>query len=82
VGCCNELNAGYAADGYARVKQVSSSRDEHRTESDKAFQSQHNSGQSEGEGGKTPGGVRGIGALLTTFGVGELSAVNAIGRCL
>ena len=23
IGCCNELNAGYAADGYARVKQVS-----------------------------------------------------------
>lgn len=40
VGNCNELNAGYAADGYARVKGVS--------------------------------------ALVTTFGVGELSAVNAI----
>ncbi|CAO2656443.1 Nn.00g052460.m01.CDS01 [Neocucurbitaria sp. VM-36] len=40
VGNCNELNAGYAADGYARVK--------------------------------------GISALVTTFGVGELSAVNAI----
>lgn len=40
VGCTNELNAGYAADGYARVK--------------------------------------GYGALVTTFGVGELSAVNAI----
>lgn len=40
VGNTNELNAGYAADGYARVK--------------------------------------GIGALVTTFGVGELSAVNAI----
>ena len=39
VGNCNELNAGYAADGYARVK--------------------------------------GIGALVTTFGVGELSALNA-----
>jgi pyruvate decarboxylase len=37
----NELNAGYAADGYARIK--------------------------------------GISALITTFGVGELSAVNAIG---
>jgi len=23
IGCCNELNAGYASDGYARVKQVS-----------------------------------------------------------
>ena len=40
VGCTNELNAGYAADGYARL--------------------------------------RGIGALMTTFGVGELSAINAI----
>lgn len=40
VGNCNELNAGYAADGYARVN--------------------------------------GIAALVTTFGVGELSAVNAI----
>ncbi|KZT54702.1 pyruvate decarboxylase [Calocera cornea HHB12733] len=41
VGCCNELNAGYAADGYARVT------------------------------GK-------VGAVITTFGVGELSATNAI----
>jgi alpha-keto-acid decarboxylase len=39
-GCANELNAGYAADGYARM--------------------------------------RGIGALCTTFGVGELSAINAV----
>jgi indolepyruvate decarboxylase len=37
IGCCNELNAAYAADGYARVK--------------------------------------GIGALNTTYGVGELSAL-------
>ncbi|EJU00145.1 pyruvate decarboxylase [Dacryopinax primogenitus] len=41
IGCCNELNAGYAADGYARVT------------------------------GK-------VGAVVTTFGVGELSATNAI----
>ena len=40
VGCANELNAGYAADGYARL--------------------------------------HGLGALSTTFGVGELSAVNAV----
>jgi len=40
VGCCNELNAGYAADGYARI--------------------------------------RGIGAVSTTYGVGELSAIAAI----
>ncbi|CAF0787249.1 unnamed protein product [Adineta steineri] len=37
---CNELNAAYAADGYARI--------------------------------------RGIGAIVTTFGVGELSAINGI----
>jgi len=40
IGCTNELNAGYAADGYARQK--------------------------------------GFGALVTSFGVGELSAINAI----
>ena len=41
VGSCNELNAGYAADGYARVK--------------------------------------GVGAFIVTFGVGELSVMNAVG---
>jgi indolepyruvate decarboxylase len=40
VGCCNELNAAYAADGYARIK--------------------------------------GVAALCTTYGVGELSAINGI----
>lgn len=40
IGCTNELNAGYAADGYARIK--------------------------------------GLGAIITTFNVGELSALNAI----
>jgi pyruvate decarboxylase len=40
IGSCNELNAGYAADGYARI--------------------------------------RGLSALFTTYGVGELSAINAI----
>lgn len=40
VGNCNELNAAYAADGYARIK--------------------------------------GLSALVTTFGVGELSAANGI----
>jgi indolepyruvate decarboxylase len=40
IGCCNELNAAYAADGYARV--------------------------------------RGVGAVSTTYGVGELSALNGI----
>jgi indolepyruvate decarboxylase len=40
VGCCNELNAAYAADGYARV--------------------------------------RGVAAVCTTYGVGELSAINGI----
>jgi indolepyruvate decarboxylase len=41
VGCCNELNAAYAADGYARVN--------------------------------------GVAAVNTTYGVGELSAISAIG---
>ncbi|KAJ5711876.1 hypothetical protein N7488_006032 [Penicillium malachiteum] len=40
IGNVNELNSGYAADGYARIK--------------------------------------GISAIITTFGVGELSAINAI----
>jgi alpha-keto-acid decarboxylase len=40
TGCANELNAGYAADGYGRL--------------------------------------RGLAALITTFGVGELSAINAV----
>lgn len=40
VGCSNELNAAYAADGYARI--------------------------------------HGLGAISTTFGVGELSAINGI----
>src|ERR1700761_6552379 len=40
IGCCNELNAGYAADGYARM--------------------------------------RGVGAVCTTYGVGELAAMGAI----
>jgi indolepyruvate decarboxylase len=40
IGTCNELNAAYAADGYARI--------------------------------------RGIGAFTSTYGVGELSAVNGV----
>ncbi len=40
VGTCNELNAAYAADGYARIK--------------------------------------GLGAFASTFGVGELSAINGV----
>ena len=40
IGTCNELNAAYAADGYARI--------------------------------------RGIGAFSSTYGVGELSAVNGV----
>lgn len=40
VGCTNELNAAYAADGYARMQ--------------------------------------GCGALLTTYGVGEISALNGV----
>ena len=40
INCTNELNAGYAADGYARIN--------------------------------------GYGSVVTTYGVGELSATNAI----
>ena len=40
IGSCNELNAAYSADGYARV--------------------------------------RGVGAVNTTYGVGELSAISAV----
>lgn len=40
IGTCNELNAAYAADGYARI--------------------------------------RGLGAFTTTYGVGELSALNGV----
>ncbi|WP_374307596.1 alpha-keto acid decarboxylase family protein [Methylocella sp.] len=40
VGCCNELNAAYAAEGYARI--------------------------------------RGVGALCTTYGVGELAALAGV----
>ncbi|HTX81010.1 MAG TPA: thiamine pyrophosphate-binding protein [Streptosporangiaceae bacterium] len=40
IGCCNELNAGYAADGYARI--------------------------------------RGVSAISTTYGPGELGAIGAI----
>jgi indolepyruvate decarboxylase len=40
IGTCNELNAAYAADGYARI--------------------------------------RGIGSFSSTFGVGELSAINGV----
>lgn len=43
IGCCNELNAAYAADGYARIK--------------------------------------GVGALSTTYGVGELSALAGVAGC-
>ena len=42
IGCCNELNAAYAAEGFARL--------------------------------------RGVGALCTTYGVGELSALNGVAR--
>lgn len=41
IGICNELNAAYAADGYAKV-------------------------------------IQGLSVLITTFGVGELSAINGI----
>ncbi|GAA5898576.1 alpha-keto acid decarboxylase family protein [Sporobolomyces salmoneus] len=74
LGCCNELNASYAADGYARTKQsqlnrVHEGRQANSTPGDKNGSDEKN---------KTQGGVKGLAALLTTFGVGELSAVNGI----
>ncbi|GAA6058075.1 hypothetical protein JCM3770_002249 [Rhodotorula araucariae] len=74
VGCANELNAAYAADGYARVKQAQLNQDHEGDQADS------NPGEAKAAGGKdkTQGGVRGLGALLTTQGVGELSAVNGI----
>ncbi|GAA6000098.1 alpha-keto acid decarboxylase family protein [Rhodotorula paludigena] len=74
VGCANELNASYAADGYARVKQAQLNQIHEGEQADsKPGQAQGSSGSN-----KTQGGVRGLGALLTTQGVGELSAVNGI----
>ncbi|GAA5861427.1 hypothetical protein JCM8547_006125 [Rhodosporidiobolus lusitaniae] len=74
VGNTNELNAAYAADGYARVKQAqlnqSNESDEHGV---KGGETKDASGRE-----KTQGGVKGLAALLTTYGVGELSAVNGI----
>ncbi|TNY24555.1 thiamine diphosphate-binding protein [Rhodotorula diobovata] len=74
IGCCNELNAAYAADGYARVKQAQLNQDHEGSQADSK------PGQAKSQGGKdkTQGGVRGLGALLTTQGVGELSAINGI----
>lgn len=78
VGNCNELNASYAADGYARVKQ---SQMNALHEDEQANSKPGNAKDSQGTD-KSQGGVRGLGALLTTFGVGELSAVNGIGAVL
>lgn len=75
VGNCNELNAAYAADGYARVKQAQLNA---RHEGDQVNSTPGRAHDKEGHN-KSQGGVRGLGALLTTFGVGELSAVNGIG---
>ncbi|BGP57327.1 hypothetical protein JCM8202_002704 [Rhodotorula sphaerocarpa] len=74
VGNCNELNAAYAADGYARVKQAQLNA---RHEGDQVNSTPGRAHDKEGHN-KSQGGVRGLGALLTTFGVGELSAVNGI----
>ncbi|GAA5969748.1 hypothetical protein JCM11641_008028 [Rhodosporidiobolus odoratus] len=74
VGCCNELNAAYAADGYARVKQAQlNARNEGKEDNAEAGKAQGDEGKD-----KTQGGVRGLAPLLTTYGVGELSAVNGI----
>ncbi|GAA5911202.1 hypothetical protein JCM6882_006605 [Rhodosporidiobolus microsporus] len=74
IGCANELNASYAADGYARVKQAQLNQ-EHEGKEKRA-----EAGAAKDAAGKdkTQGGVKGLGALLTTYGVGELSAVNGI----
>ncbi|GAA6014248.1 hypothetical protein JCM10207_006146 [Rhodosporidiobolus poonsookiae] len=74
VGCCNELNAAYAADGYARVKQAQLNQSNEGGEEDAA----PGSAQDKEGKDKTQGGVRGLAALLTTYGVGELSAVNGV----
>jgi pyruvate decarboxylase len=62
VGSVNELNAAYAADAYARVRG-------RIFQPELSFDTQANVADKR---------VAGLGALLTTFGVGELSAVNAI----
>ncbi|GAA5976402.1 hypothetical protein JCM5350_001679 [Sporobolomyces pararoseus] len=74
LGCCNELNASYAADGYARTKQSQLNRIHEGRESD-SIPGEKNGSDNKN---KTQGGVKGLAALLTTFGVGELSAVNGI----
>ncbi|GAA6020346.1 hypothetical protein JCM11491_000321 [Sporobolomyces phaffii] len=74
LGCCNELNASYAADGYARVKQSQLNRLHEGRQTDSTPGSKTGSDDEN----KTQGGVKGLAALLTTFGVGELSAVNGI----
>ncbi|GAA5869231.1 hypothetical protein JCM16303_000400 [Sporobolomyces ruberrimus] len=74
LGCCNELNAAYASDGYARVKQSQLNRI-HEGRQASSTPGEKNGADNEN---KTQGGVKGLAALLTTFGVGELSAVNGI----
>jgi pyruvate decarboxylase len=73
VGNTNELNAAYAADGYARVKQAQLNiANEEEETGTTAGEARANDGQE-----KTQGGVKGLAALLTTYGVGELSAVRS-----
>ncbi|GAA5949959.1 hypothetical protein JCM21900_005538 [Sporobolomyces salmonicolor] len=75
LGCCNELNAAYAADGYARVKQAQLNDIHEGRQADSKPGAPTGGAESKD---KTQGGVKGLAALLTTFGVGELSAVNGI----
>lgn len=65
-------NAAYAADGYARVKQAQ------LNIANENEASGTNGGEAQAKDGtdKTQGGVKGLAALLTTYGVGELSAVR------
>lgn len=55
VGNCNELNAAYSADGYARTAKA------------KSDPSRPCAGR--------------VGVIVTTFGVGELSALNGVAGC-
>ncbi|GAA5822122.1 hypothetical protein JCM10212_005920 [Sporobolomyces blumeae] len=78
LGCCNELNAAYAADGYARVKQSQLNRINEGRQADSVPGRATRTTRDGDEENKTQGGVKGLAALLTTFGVGELSAVNGV----
>ncbi|MCO5590066.1 hypothetical protein L7F22_044035 [Adiantum nelumboides] len=62
VGNCNELNAAYSADGYARTAKSDQQKQEQK---DQSLDSHMNR----------------VGVVVTTFGVGELSALNGVAGC-